>query len=736
MFGIKRSNIDLDKNADIATKSSDSNTQNDQENNYQNNKYIFYQEKTKFTSQLEVYLLLIDYNKKIPIIFDIELTFKELKQEIIKNLKGHPEFKDIKKLIPVDLYKTNNNNKTSFLEKENEKVKKYVHSGDILYCSLYTDEFWIKTYYNLRSYKFEKIIKMEYKLKKKMKYKKFKLMLMKGGIQYFIDQIKNTDYCDFNYYLKNFEFRIKKHNMITIHNKYNKQKNKMPIDKIINYSSEIIVKINFGIFEKLVHENIKSTKIENNNFLRINEYSDLSFEDLMTDTKYLPEFNSIKEITDDFLINQNNINNPYFLFFSKKKPKFQKNKNLSSKKNFNLIEEPKLIEEIKEVDEEKDNNIKQLNIINEELIENKKSITSRNKINHMNNNIVEEENINDKINDIKNIYIENKSIKKKKERVDKIKNMIIISKQVLKEEKVKKRFKKLITHNDFNKVNVLSKGMTKGNKKLSSSNKNVVISDYNINKILDKNDDEFIRKKREGSIETYNDYYINIDTEIKPNSLNENKGFLIFGDNKKSSKEGLDELLLDDEQEDLVSKDKYKTTISTKKTKELKGNLNIATTDPYMDEGTNSQVEEDNKSDLNTQQLPKTRKFDKLATVKYNTKHAFLSAFKNRNRNINICDSLKSTFESETFIIHIQNKFNNFCNKDTLEKIKMPQRKELEFLDKGHNLLINQKKNRLNLSITIASGFHVHIFLVLITILFVLYILFMNFDILSIDIGL
>jgi hypothetical protein len=258
------------------------------------------------------------------IIVDIDSSFEDLKGAITNNLKSYPEFKNINKINPEGLYKIVNNNYRA-LPTEGE-IKDYVNSGDILYCNLFTDEFWITTYFNIKTHNFKIMIKTEYKLKKKMKYKKFKLMLMKGGIQFFIDNIKNTQYTDFNYYLKFFEFKIKKHNMIITHNIHNKKKNKMPIDKIINNRSEIIVKLNFGIFEKLIHKNIKVSKSENNNRLRLNEYTDLSFEELMNDNRFSPEYNAIRKIAEDFLENQKENNNPNFLFYSKKKLRNQKSK--------------------------------------------------------------------------------------------------------------------------------------------------------------------------------------------------------------------------------------------------------------------------------------------------------------------------------------------------------------------------------------------------------------------------
>jgi hypothetical protein len=314
MFGKKRSLIDMDKNNDISTKTLDINDANEPDNM----NFICYDDKNKFSVKMDIYILLKNYKYKFLITINVDSTYEDLKEKIKEHLKKSPEFNNINKLNLANMYKKDKNNEKKMLPNEGQ-VKNFINSGDMIYCNLVTDEFWIKTYYNIQSLNFKRIIKTEYKLKKKMRYKKFKLMLMKGGIQFFVDNIKNTEYTDFNYYLKFFEFKIKKNISILTHNIHNKQKNKMPIEKIINNSSEIIVKLNFSIFEKLVHKNIKLAKLENSNSLRFNEFSDLTFEELMNETKFSKEFAAIKEISDDFLKNQNSVNNPNFLFYSRKK---------------------------------------------------------------------------------------------------------------------------------------------------------------------------------------------------------------------------------------------------------------------------------------------------------------------------------------------------------------------------------------------------------------------------------
>ena len=725
MFGIRHSNLDVNTNFDFGSKKDDLNITNDQEST----KFIFFSNKNKFTSRIEIYIQVKNYNKKILIIVDIESSFTELKETITNNLKSYPEFKNINKITPEGLYKIVNNNYRELPEEG--QIKDYVNSGDILYCNLFTDEFWIKTYFNIKSHDFKVMVKTEYKLKKKMKYKKFKLMLMKGGIQFFIDNIKNTEFIDFNYYLKFFEFKIKKHKMIVTHNNYNKKKNKMPIDKIINNRSEIIVKLNFGIFEKLIHKNIKVSKSENRNRLRLNEYTDLSFEELMTDNRFIPEYSAIKKISDNFLENQKENNNPNFLFYSKKKPKNQKSKFIP-KKNFTFFDEQKQIDEIIEDNEDKDdNNPKPLDIKTSE----KKNILIQN--NKLNNDIIENDDINIKINNIIKENNNNELIKPEKKK-EKIKNMIIITKQVIKEDKKRKRFTRLITLSNLEKKDDFSKNIPTINKN-SSSNKNLMTYEFNFNKFSEKKDEEKKNGKRLHNSQDLTNNKEYIDNEIKPKSFFERRSIFNFGESRKTIKEDLDEFLLDEQQNESNGfKEKNQSSILNKKYKENKGNFlfnNPANTEPYFDDATSSHFDEDLKSDLKTQVIPKTRKKEKSTTYKHNPTSSFFSAFKNRNKVKDISEDLISDFDKDNFIEYLKNKFNNFYNKDAFDRIKMPAKKEVEYLDKEHKFLINQKKDKQFIDIKTGTKFHAHAFMILLLIFLGFVLSFLNIDFFSLYLG-
>ena len=170
MFGKKRALIDMDKNNDISTKTLDINDANEPDNM----NFICYDDKNKFSVKMDIYILLKNYKYKFLITIDVDSTFEDLKEKIKEHLKKSPEFNNINKLNLANMYKKDKNNEKKMLPNEGQ-VKNFINSGDMIYCNLVTDEFWIKTYYNIQSLNFKKIIKTEYKLKKKMRYKKYRI---------------------------------------------------------------------------------------------------------------------------------------------------------------------------------------------------------------------------------------------------------------------------------------------------------------------------------------------------------------------------------------------------------------------------------------------------------------------------------------------------------------------------------------------------------------------------------
>ena len=769
MFGIRKSNISYATNANPIRNTIISENQENieikeeegQEDIYKSTKFIFY--KQKFTNQMEIYINLTNYkNKKLLVIIDSDSSIEGLYNQIIESIQSIPEFKNINGVRVEEIYKISNNHKIN-IPKEG-KTSDFVNSGDYLYCDLLTDEYWIKTYFNIQALNFKKIIKLEYKLKKKMKYRRFKLMLMKGGIELFIENIKSTKkYNKFNYYLKLFEFKIKNHKKIITHNIHNNHKVKMAIDKIINFSSEIIVILKFGIIEKLIHKNIKISKAYQRNNLRVNEYNDLTFEDLINEKKFLPEFIAIKELSEEFLSTQYNSQNPNFLFYTKKRPKYPFNNYFFSNENKPIITDDKnpINELIKEEDDEEKEDKKINNNLNiNDIITRRESSFNSIKTSEADsfdsNKLFLNENDDNKIinkKKSKSLFFkgEKKDLIKeeKKEKKVKIKNIIIIASFLIKEEKKKEIFERKITHQNFENNNFEFKKNIPNinNTKYSASNKNVAIynNKSNINFLMkdDDDDDEDEEEinlsknknnfKIQGNNESQNRNDSEIEFESKPRTFSgknnlKNLLFKTFVDNRNSSKDSLNELFLD-----IEYNDENEDSQSSKNNKKNLNKINPLISESFDDNESNSNNDEDNMDELNNIAINKfiRQNFGRRSTYAGKKKRSLFSNLRNRNKNANFYQEIKNIFDNEIFLEEIKYLFNNTCSKKIFDKIKMPESKDIEYLGKEYKFLIENKKKSI-VYYNIGKGeCHIYVFMTLLFLFSAMILICLNIDLLS-----
>lgn len=779
MFGIRRSNVSYSRNTESIRNTILSENQDnlesieEQEDIYKNAKFIFYDDKKQFTNQMEIYIYLANYNnKKLLVIIGSDSSIEQLNNQITDSLQSFPEFKGINGVRAEDIYKISNNEQI-YLPKEG-KASEFINSGDILYCNLITDEYWIKTYFNIQTFNFKKMIKLEYKLKKKMRYKRFKLMLMKGGIELFIENIKSSKaYTTYNYYLKLFEFKIKNRKKVITHNIHNKQKDKTTIDKIINYSSEIIVILKFGIFEKLIHKNIKLSKAYQRNNLRINEYNEISFEELVNDHKFLPEFTAIKELSEEFLTNQYNSKNPKFLFFTKNKPNNTIKNFFYPKNSPYFINNRKSIGEI--IEEEKDDKLLNENL-NIEEIKSKRDSTlasiknietdSNSSSKSININLNEKEE-NKKIKKkSKSLFSKNKEKElepiKKKEKKEKIKNMVVVANFLIKEEKKKgKLFLRKISHEVYsNNIELKNKidSPDQKDKKQSLSKRNISIYDNksNINHLMEEEEDD-IRP----SYNFKNDYkmkekseeenFTEIEFESKPKTFSDKnmqlnnllfKSFNKDKSSRNSSYEGLDELFLDVQDNDKENNDNFNLYNDSQSIKIDKSNNNM---NPifyglYDENKFNKQKYSGDNGDYlnnmnnNNQQLIE-KKFERTSTYinKNNNKKSLFSNLRNKNTKANFYQEIKNIFDYDIFLAGIKNLFNNSSDKKIIDKIKMPQSKDIEYLRKEYKFLLQTKKTKQIVELKFTSGeCHIYVFMGILFLFSAMIVICLNLDLFSI----
>ena len=313
MFGIKKTlTISGEKNKGFLDRDTNLSHSGD------DSKFIYYAKAEHFISQLEIYVKPNNYpDKKVLIIAKSELDFQELMSQIKESFKSSSEFKNVAGLTIENLYKLQNERRISL--PKNGCINEYLKSGDIIYCDINTDEFWIKTYFKITTYNYRKVIKIEFKFNKKTKFKQIKLILLKAGIQFFWDELnKNKLNNSFNYYVKGIKFNNNKRKQSETGFELLSFNKKM---KYLDNKIEILVNLKFGIFEELVHEQLVSMHLTKNepNYLRLNEYCNLTFEELYISKKFESELGTVKDISKDFLTSQyNDLNSPFFFYNIKK----------------------------------------------------------------------------------------------------------------------------------------------------------------------------------------------------------------------------------------------------------------------------------------------------------------------------------------------------------------------------------------------------------------------------------
>ena len=314
MFGIKKSLNVSDERYKLDSTDNLNNSETDI------SKFIYYAKSEEFISQLEVYIKPNNYpDKKVLILTKGEVDFKEFYSQIKESLKSISDFKNISGLRIENLYKVQHENRINLPKEGN--IGDYINSGDIIYCDIITDEFWIKTYFKIQAYHYKKIVKLEYKFHKKMKFKQIKLILLKAGIELLLDELKTNKLNNsYNYFVKGIKYHNKKNRKSQTGVEYefvglNKKL------KHLDHKNEILVNLKLGIFEGLIHEQLASmelTKTETN-YLRLNEYCNLLFTELLTSKKFEPELATVQDISREFLTSQYNDLNTPFLFYNCKK---------------------------------------------------------------------------------------------------------------------------------------------------------------------------------------------------------------------------------------------------------------------------------------------------------------------------------------------------------------------------------------------------------------------------------
>lgn len=285
-----------------------------------NPNFIFYNDNNnEFSHKIEIYAIPNNIkNKKGLVVVSRSCTISFLCLTIAGVFESYPEFKNLSSLKVSNLTKKTTKNEEVQLPKEG-LIKDFIKTGDIIYCDVSSEEYWIKVIFKLHSIVVKKVIKLDYKISKLISFRKLKMILLKNGCNIFIEQVSQAPINEqYTYYIENIIFQI---NDTEQYNFNDDQKDRENVDTMFNYESEIIVSFGFGIFEELIHNEIRNIDLPTpkSNQLRFNDFLETDFDEFISMKKFEPEKEKIRQIGLTYIKKQ--LNNDKFLFFYKSEEK-------------------------------------------------------------------------------------------------------------------------------------------------------------------------------------------------------------------------------------------------------------------------------------------------------------------------------------------------------------------------------------------------------------------------------
>jgi hypothetical protein len=172
--------------------------------------FIFFdfQKEKKFQQQIEIQAILNSNNSyKVMVIVDGKSTLDYLCMKIAEQMEKFHEYTNLEGLKAINL--TKKAEKGVIKIPSSGELKDYLTGGDIIYCDLTTQEYWVKTNIKIFSSYSKMIINLDLKFRLETIFKKLKFLLIKLGTNFWIDYTKGKK-DSFHYTFVNAKFKTMK----------------------------------------------------------------------------------------------------------------------------------------------------------------------------------------------------------------------------------------------------------------------------------------------------------------------------------------------------------------------------------------------------------------------------------------------------------------------------------------------------------------------------------------------
>ena len=161
--------------------------------------YKFYDYENKPQEKIEIQAILNSNsaNKVIVILNGKSTTIEYICVKIAEQMEKFQEFENLEGLKAVNLTKKTDKGITKI--PINGEINDFISDGDIIYCDLNTEEYWVKTTIKMNSGNNNLLINLDIKFRLDTIIKKLRFLLMKLGINFWIDTASQLE--DFNHYI-------------------------------------------------------------------------------------------------------------------------------------------------------------------------------------------------------------------------------------------------------------------------------------------------------------------------------------------------------------------------------------------------------------------------------------------------------------------------------------------------------------------------------------------------------
>lgn len=162
--------------------------------------YKFYDYDNKPQEKIEIQAILNNNNSyKVLVILNNgkETTIEYLCVKIAEQMEKFQEFENLEGLKAVNLSKKTE--KGIFKIPITGEINEFINDGDIIYCDLNTEEYWVKTTIKMNSVNSILLINLDIKFRLDTIIKKLRFLLMKLGLNFWIDTASQLE--DYNHYI-------------------------------------------------------------------------------------------------------------------------------------------------------------------------------------------------------------------------------------------------------------------------------------------------------------------------------------------------------------------------------------------------------------------------------------------------------------------------------------------------------------------------------------------------------